>query len=191
MELRDSSELRMTTSPSRPEKDEYFLRGAEWASTRGTCARRQVGCILVNDKGHILATGYNGPESGAPHCNERQNRDGVIIYPHACVGAFLPSGQGLEQCDAIHAEQNALLQCPDVFSIHTCYVTHSPCVHCVKLLMGTSCIRIVFRNQYAHDSVSKKKWLKLNSQNHNHDATPFRLREWLHIPGEMEHGPGT
>lgn len=165
--------------------DEYYLQGAEWAATRGTCLRRQVGCILVNRRGHVIAGPcYNGVESGALHCNEEEweyyddrKRDVVIKHPHACKGAFLPSGQGLDQCDAIHAEQNALLQCRNVFEIVTCYVTHSPCIHCVKLLMGTSCERIVFRHRYAHDEAASLKWLnsKYNAQNVH--------REWIHVPG--------
>ena len=38
----------------RPPTDFYFLRMAELVSTRGTCARRKVGCVFVNKKGVIL-----------------------------------------------------------------------------------------------------------------------------------------
>jgi hypothetical protein len=40
----------------------------------------------------------------------------------------LPSGTGLDVCEAIHAEQNALLQCKDVEQIDTAYVTAMPCM---------------------------------------------------------------
>lgn len=154
---------------NRPTRDEYFIRMARLASSRGTCIRRQVGCILVNERGHVLATGYNGVASGQPHCNE-PNIIGVSgnHFPHACEGARLPSGQGLDLCEAIHSECNALLQCRDVWQIHTCYVTHSPCITCVKLLMGTSCKIIVFENKYAHDDMSKKLWVgSLRQWNHH------------------------
>ncbi len=144
--------------------DEYFLRAAEWATLRGTCARRKVGCVLTNHRSHILATGYNGVASGAPHC---------IEPAHSCPGAKAPSGTGLDLCEAIHAEQNALLQCHNVFEIHTCYVTHSPCITCVKLIAGTSCQRIVFREKYAHDDASKALWMKLRRHSPH---------SWIHLP---------
>lgn len=133
---------------------------ARLVATRATCIRRAVGCVLVNERRHVLATGYNGVASGLPHCNHEEVRrfhpapgapvEVTTHYDHACAGAFAPSGQSLDRCEAIHAEQNALLQCQDVFTIHTAYVTASPCVTCVKLLMNTSCRRIVFDEEYPH-----------------------------------------
>ncbi len=104
------------------------------AAQRGTCPRRRVGCVLLNVKGHILSTGYNGVAAGLPHCGKGS----------MCKGGTHPSGEGLDECQAIHAEQNALLQCRDVYDIHTAYVTTAPCVTCTKLLLNTSCQRIVY-----------------------------------------------
>ena len=126
----------------RPDRDTYFLRMAALVATRATCLRRSVGAVLVNSRRHVLATGYNGVAAGRPHCNHH-DMFGPVSYPHACQGATAPSGQKLDECEAIHAEQNALLQCRDVFDIDTCYVTVSPCIHCTKLLLNTSCRRIV------------------------------------------------
>lgn len=129
----------------RPTYDRWALGMAILTSHRSTCCRRMVGCVLVNERGHILSTGYNGVAAGLPHCNE-MDPDGR--FPHACPGAFAPSGTELDQCGAIHAEQNALLQCRDVYQIHTCYVTTEPCVTCAKLLLNTSCQFIVARDRY-------------------------------------------
>ena len=76
-------------------------------------------------------------------------------YPHACSGAFSPSGTNLDGCEAIHAEQNALLQCRDVREIHTCYCTASPCVTCTKLLLNTGCMRVVFLEEYPHPAAGE------------------------------------
>jgi dCMP deaminase len=132
----------------RPSKDEYFMSMALLASTRATCPRRSVGAVLVNARGHVLATGYNGVAAGCDHCIDNN-----------CPGACYPSGQGLEYCEAIHAEQNALLQCKDVWTIDTAYVTASPCVTCTKLFMNTSCRRIVFLNEYPQPD-AKALWTK-------------------------------
>ncbi len=153
----------------RPSKDDYFLSIARVVSSRATCYRRQVGCVLVNERGHILSTGYNGVAMGAPHCNEiKLLGDGRSHLPSLCRGALAGSGYRLDECEAIHAEQNALLQCRDVWSIGTCYVTVFPCIHCVKLLLNTSCRRIVYESSYAHQA-AHDLWI-----NNHRDAHQLR-----------------
>jgi dCMP deaminase len=98
---------------------------------------------------HVIATGYNGPPRGFIHCTKED----------PCGGAHLPSGTGLEACEAVHAEQNALLQCHVVDSIATCYVTVSPCVTCTKLLLNTGCRRIVFSEVYSSFEPSYNLWV--------------------------------
>jgi len=137
--------------------DFYFLRMALLVSERGTCVRRKVGCILVNKKNHVLATGYNGNPSGFMHCLD-----------NPCKGANSKSGKDLDKCEAIHAEQNALLQCKDVYDIDTIYCTVSPCIHCVKLLLNTSAKRIVFGEKYIQKDAERlwtlggKDWAYIN-----------------------------
>ncbi|MBC8183250.1 dCMP deaminase family protein [candidate division KSB1 bacterium] len=132
----------------RPTRDEYFLNMALLVSSRGTCPRRKSGAVLTNRRNHVLATGYNGPPTGHTHCIDKP-----------CPGANHKSGEGLDDCEAIHAEANALLQCKDVYEIETCYCTASPCLWCVRLLLNTSCRRIVFLEEYPH-SKSKEEWLQ-------------------------------
>lgn len=143
--------------------DTWGLQLAMVCSSRSTCLRRSVGCVLVDKNGHVLSTGYNGVAKGEHHCNEKWTgqigpASGSSGYPHACPGALSPSGTNLDGCHAIHAEQNALLQCRDPMAIHTCYVTTSPCVTCVKLLTNTSCTRIVFGVEYPQPE-AKRLWL--------------------------------
>ena len=120
----------------RPTKDITFLAMAKTLALRTTCVRRGVGCIVVNARGHIVGTGYNGVAASLGHCNEG----------HACKGHDLPPGQ--DSCEAVHAEVNALLQCPDAWAIDTAYVTLSPCIRCTKMLLNTSCTRIVFQDNH-------------------------------------------
>lgn len=124
---------------------------------RSTCLRRQVGCVLLNKRNHILATGYNGVAAGLPHCNDVEYTTGR--HPFACSGAESPSGTNLDGCEAIHAEQNALLQCRDVYEIQSCYVTCSPCMTCTKLLLNTSCENIYFMQDYTHTE-AMELWTK-------------------------------
>ena len=160
----------------RPSIDEYMLRLAQAAASRTTCIRRGVGCVLANAKGHVLAISYNGVASGMPHCNDtkkecRDNRKEEcdlgsttqprcfleVTYPHACIDYDLPPGS--DSCEAVHAEQNALLQCHNPWQIETAYVSLSPCKACLKLLLNTSCKRIVFLEEHI-DPLPKALWLK-------------------------------
>lgn len=149
-------------------RDEWALKLALLTAQRTTCCRRAVGCVLLNARGHVLSTGYNGVAAGLPHCNEEVithnhgprkewEREIIAVHPHACSGAAAPSGTNLDGCQAIHAEQNALLQCRDMYAIHTAYVTASPCMTCCKLLLNTSCQRIVYVEEYPH-SAAKNLW---------------------------------
>lgn len=135
----------------------WALDVAVVTARRSTCLRRAVGAVLLDSHGHILSTGYNGVAAGVPHCNDAD--DG--IFTHACPGATALSGTNLNACYAIHAEQNALLQCRDVQTIAECYVTTAPCITCTKLLMNTSCDAIIFLDDYPHIHESEKLWMSI------------------------------
>jgi dCMP deaminase len=138
----------------RPSKDQYYLSIAAAVSLRATCARRKVGCVLVSVDDRIVATGYNGVARGLPHCTD---------FP--CAGALAASGTGLDLCEAIHAEANAIAACPDIYRLSTCYVTVSPCISCVKLLLGTNVNRVVFMERYAHDEAAMRLWMSDSRRN--------------------------
>ncbi len=96
----------------------------------------------------ILATGYNGAPSGMPHCNEL----GCLIYK-----SETPSGDNEENCyRTIHAEINAIAQAAkNGTSIKDAaiYITHSPCIHCLKTLVNTGIKAIYFEKPYKLDTV--------------------------------------
>lgn len=104
---------------------------------RSTCARRAVGCVVVDSNSRIMSTGHNGVPPGIEHCTDKP-----------CAGASCPSGTSLDLCKATHAEINALLFCNDVMKIGTVYVSCVPCMQCVKALLTTSVKRIVYANPY-------------------------------------------
>jgi len=123
---------------TRPSHDEYFLSILELVAARSTCMRRSVGAILVDEQHRILATGYNGPPRGRPHCT----------VSHPCPGAKDPAGD-TRKCMAVHAEVNAILQCHRLDLVHTLYVSCTPCFSCAKMLCNTNLKRIVCVEQYA------------------------------------------
>jgi dCMP deaminase len=153
-----SASWSLDKTQKRPSRDQLYMDMAKLVAQRTTCLRRAVGCVLVNKRGHVLATGYNGVAAGQPHCNQHDPFE-PTGYPHACAGHDAPSGTNLDACQAIHAGQNALLQCRDIYEIDTCYCTASPCMTCTKLLLNTSCQRIVFAEEYPHNEAGEL-WTK-------------------------------
>jgi dCMP deaminase len=130
----------------RPSIDERFLRQAMVIATGSTCVRRAVGCITVDDHNHQLSSGYNGVSAGMPHCNEEGGVRGISKLE--CPGSSVLSGEGLEGCAAVHAEINALIQCPDVMKIRTIYCTTQPCASCMKAIANTGCLKVVYIEPY-------------------------------------------
>ncbi|WP_088227178.1 cytidine/deoxycytidylate deaminase family protein [Desulfosporosinus sp. FKB] len=125
----------------RPSWDSYFMQLAHVVAGRSTCLRRQVGAVIVKDK-QILTTGYNGSPSGLQHCEQ-------IGCLRQSLG--VPSGERQEICRAVHAEQNALVQAAKhgvAISGADLYVTHQPCVLCMKLLINVGIIRVFYHNPY-------------------------------------------
>jgi len=118
-------------------KEQWAMMLAEVTAQRATCSRRKVGCVILDKYNRIIATGYNGTPSGRPHCID-----------HPCSGASCVSGTGLDVCEAIHAEQNALMQCPNVYQELVVYTTTFPCMHCLKMLMNTGMRALYYKEIY-------------------------------------------
>lgn len=87
----------------RPDWDNYFIEIAKVVSSRSTCLRRQYGAVIVRDR-VIISTGYNGSPRGIVNC----------IDTGKCTRKELniPSGERYELCEAVHAEQNAIINAP-------------------------------------------------------------------------------
>ena len=124
--------------------DRYFLDIAGLVAERSTCLRRHVGALLVQEK-RLLATGYNGAPAGMDHCLET-----------GCYREQLniPSGERIEICRGIHAEQNALVQAA-AFGVSVkgamLYCTHEPCVTCGKMLINAGVREFVVAEPYPDD----------------------------------------
>lgn len=129
---------------------------ASVVAKRSTCLRRSVGAVVVKDK-RILATGYNGAPSGLAHC-------AVVGCLRERLG--IPSGQRVEICRGLHAEQNALIQAAKYgISLDgaTVYTTLEPCVTCAKMLVNAGIKRIVFGQEYV-DQLSRDILAEANMQ---------------------------
>ena len=135
------SELKLTknikellNTQDRPNWDDYFMSIAYLTSSRSSCHRLHVGCVIVKDK-CIIGTGYNGFIAGAPHKS-------IVIDNH-------------EQA-TVHAEQNAIADAAcrgTSVNNSIAYITHYPCINCFKILAAAGIKTILYLNDYKNDTL--------------------------------------
>ena len=120
----------------RPSWQDYFKKIAEYTAERSPCERLKVGCLLIKNN-RIISQGYNGFLPGTPHTS-------IIINNH-------------EQA-TVHAEQNAITDCAKR-GVSTddsdAYITHYPCVNCMKLLCASGIKNIFYIHEYNNDPLVK------------------------------------
>src|SRR5208282_4014584 len=136
------------TKSRRPSWDNYFMTITREVAERSTCLRAKVGAVIVRDRS-ILATGYNGSPAGMPHCNEV----GCLIYE-----SRTPDGEVEQNCfRTIHAEINAITQAARngaAIRDADIYVTHTPCIHCLKVLINTGFRTVYYGKEYKLQTVA-------------------------------------
>lgn len=150
---------------------EYYMNIAFAVSLRSTCLRRKVGSIIVKDN-RILSTGYNGAPSSLPNCCD----DCTRCYRSA---HNIPSGQMLDMCYAVHAEQNAILNAMKTgedLRGASLYVNTYPCATCMKLTLQVGIRNIYFIDDYENEftkNMAKEAGCKLIKM----DGSKFRAPE--------------
>lgn len=120
--------------------DEYFKEITLIVAKRSGCLSRQVGAVIVKDN-RILATGYNANPLGVQECCDKGY----------CLRKNNKSGENLEECYAVHGEQNAITQCAkNGISCEgaTLYVTCMPCNTCAKLIINSGIKEVVYFDEY-------------------------------------------
>ena len=141
----------------RPTWNNYFKNIVLLTSTRSPCKRLKVGCLLVKDN-RIISQGYNGYLPGIEHKQ-------VIRDNHEIA--------------TIHAEQNSIsdcakrgVSCKDSIA----YITHYPCINCIKILCASGIKEIRYINDYNNDDYVEKfanqgnvKITKLNDNDNDND----------------------
>ena len=144
---------------SRIDIHDYYMNIAVQVSLRSTCMRRKVGAVIVKDN-RILSTGYNGAPSGLPNCIDNCNR----CYRSA---HNIPSGQLLDMCYAVHAEQNAIMNAMKTgedLKGAVLYVNTYPCVTCFKLTVQSGIKEVYYIDEYENEftkQMAKEAGVKL------------------------------
>lgn len=130
----------------RPSWDEYFIEIAKVVSSRSTCLRRRYGAVIVKDN-VIISTGYNGAPRGSINCVDKE----------ICKRKQLnvPAGQRYELCEAVHAEQNAIINgSPERMKGATIYIAGfeengepadgRPCLLCSRMIQNAMIKEVIY-----------------------------------------------
>lgn len=136
----------------KPSWDKYFIRIAKLVASRSSCLTRKVGAVIVKDK-MIISTGYNGTSRGIKNCNE-----GGCQRCADRKSGKLKSGERLDECVCVHAEENALLQAAyNGISIKggIFYTSLYPCNYCTKHIINSGIRKVYYSDKYKLDEVSK------------------------------------
>jgi len=86
----------------RVSKIDTYLNCAEVFAHRSTCIKRKYGAVIVKDD-VVISTGYNGAPRGFENCCD------IGTCPR--IERNMHQGEGYGMCRAVHAEENALLNC--------------------------------------------------------------------------------
>ena len=148
--------------PKRIDKINYYLDIAETVAERGTCLRKDYGCIIVkNDE--IISTGYSGAPRGRINCIDLGYCMKKKIYPDVHHG-------GHDACRSVHAEQNAIISAArkDMLDSTMFLVGRRKdnkkyeegamsCQMCRKMIINAGIKEVIVR-------ISKTKYIKVNVQ---------------------------
>ena len=158
---------------TRPENQERiskidtYLNCAEVFAYRSTCLKRKYGAVIVKDD-VVISTGYNGAPRGFDNCCDLGTCPRIERNMH--------QGEGYGICRAIHAEENALLNCsrqqtlgadlylvginPKNNSIHEA----KPCPMCARLIIQSGIRNVYLRvaerqGNYVVVSAKELEWV--------------------------------
>ncbi len=131
---------------TRPAWDEYFIEIAKVVSARSTCIRRRYGAVIAKDH-VIVSTGYNGAPRGSINC----------VDTGRCTRKELnvPAGERYELCEAVHAEQNAIINgSPERMKDAIIYIAGfeeddtfaegKPCLLCKRMIQNAQIQQVVY-----------------------------------------------
>lgn len=128
------------------EAEYEYLKFCKSIATNSKCLSRQVGALIVVDN-IIVGTGFNRTPINTKACKT------CIRQKHKCK-----SGESLDLCKALHAEQIAILTALKKnidLSSATLYVSTSPCYQCAKLIVECKIKKVIASSKYDNELTDK------------------------------------
>lgn len=157
-------------SRRRPTPMEALMAAAYTVSQRSSCLKRKVGAIIVDDEGNIISSGFNEVPRHYRPCFEEYRECGRTVlwrkfgelldrdFPQvaergAIARAFRHDFRILDNCRALHAEENAIVNLARngrsvPLERCTLYTTTYPCRLCANKIVNLGIKRVVYLEPY-------------------------------------------
>ena len=148
---------------TKPDKHEYYMDIAATVAERADCTGTKVGAVVVvGDR--IVSTGYNGAPDGVTNCS-----DGGCPRCRARQEDMVESGDHLDKCLCVHAEENAILSAArHGIALENCsiYTTVQPCLGCLRQLIQIRAQTVYYVSPFPMQDLAKDAYLRLCKESH-------------------------
>lgn len=114
---------------------DLYIRLIKAVALESKDPKTKVGCIIV--KGKKLSYGYNGFPTGVEETPEKWERPLKYEY-------------------SIHAEKNAIINCPFDTDGSVLYCTHKPCHRCLGAIINAGIKEVFYLEDYSVSEISAK-----------------------------------
>jgi deoxycytidylate deaminase/dephospho-CoA kinase len=158
-------------SRRQPTQMAALMAAAYTLSQRSSCLKRKVGAIIVDDEGNIISSGFNEVPTHYRPCAEEYtgecgrdviwknfaallDKDFQQVEQHAAIAqAFRREFRRLDNCRALHAEENAIVNLARngrsvPLERCTLYTTTYPCRLCANKIVNLGIQRVVYLEPY-------------------------------------------
>jgi deoxycytidylate deaminase len=161
-----------------PTEKEAYMSVAYAASLLSHCFKRQVGAVIIDDRGIVVSIGYNENSKPLKPCYDefgdcyremyaeqimttfkacplcKKELDG-LTYPYRCphcqrsIYHEVVRDRALGRCTALHAEEKAIINASSA-SLGGCtlYVTTFPCFTCAQKILNSDIQSICYVESY-------------------------------------------
>lgn len=168
----------------------YMELAIFWATQADACPARSVAAVIIDDNHKVRGVGYNGPPKATPHCHTFDYLDAVVrpkltadqkeslvrafgdvasslkacADQKVCPRHFLgyKSGERLDLCSCIHAEENAIINAAQDVSGCAAYITCAPCFACAGKLINAKIVEVHYPRGFTYSDDTR--WLLEKAQ---------------------------
>ena len=154
------------TSDKALKLDQMYMNLAKNMSNLSTCARMQVGAMLIVE-GRPILSGYNGSPKGHEHCidiykqkfedykNSWEEAKNITFEEYMQLPAIREEHGKFSRLHEVHAEINIISEAAArglAVKGGRLYITHSPCNDCCKSILTAKIAEVVFENLYDRET---------------------------------------
>ena len=124
-------------------KLEKYSNEVKTIAENSTCLSRKVGCLILDKEFKRLSIGYNGAPMRSFSCKALGVCARKMSHPNCKSGEFL------DECRAVHAEENAILHLKNnIDKAYYLIVSAVPCDRCAKLICNTNIRYVIALEDY-------------------------------------------